>query len=1373
MILKSIFYNYLSENEMKKRYYILFLLFVGCFCSYAQCPTAGFTLSKDTVCAGDTIVITNTSTGAVRYEWDFCAGDLMGTPAAVNMSNLGLKADPQDIEIVFDSVSTQWYGFVSDNLKDSIFRLDFGNGIDSNSTSITNVSYIYHPIGIKIFKEDSLWYGLAVSNAENNKLYKLSFGNNIKNIPVTSTINVAGLLSTPINLDILKSNDSLFVLIGNYNIDKQLTILSFGLSVNNTPAGRYINNLSIDGIYSTVVKKECDSIYCFLLGQNSNNLIRIDWEKSLNNQPFDTTDFGNIGAINIPTDIEIARDGEEWVAFINKKKNKGITRLNFGKNLNNNFPFISYIDSIPGMGNSIGIELVFTNSSWILFTPSNFQLNLYKWTFPDSCFSNYSTFTGSSPPQIVYTEGGLYPISLHITDSLQNNNIFTDTLFVKGKLKIDFDYDKTCFNDTVKFTNTSKTDFDSIISTKWNFGDNTSDSIYNVFHKYSTAGLYNIILSITSSCNSDSLQRSLKIINKPASDFTVKDSCVVNPLSFFDNTIGDTLMDYWHWNFGDGKTDSIQNVLHAYYDTNTYFVTLISGIKGCTDTISKPHNIIPKPIANFNFQKICIGDTTQFTDLSKIDSLTTPVNITSWNWNFGDSNIDTTQNTRHLYSDTLNYIVNLIVGSAMGCMDTVTKSFTIQNVNAKFSISSPVCKANAVTFKDLSLVNSDSIIIWKWNFGDGDSSALKKIIHFFSNSGFFTVNLQATSSQGCTADTSETIYVLPSPNANFVHDTVCAGKATSFSDSSISFLDTINSWKWDFGDSTALDTTQNPFHTYQKGSIYFTSLIVVTDSGCYDTSIKAIAVFSLPEVNYYYSNPCKDAPVYFYDSSSINDIVNDSIFSWKWDFDDGSSFDANKNPTHTFDNSTNYKVKLLLTSNYGCMDSLTRNIQVLPLPDINFVYDTACEDDTTKFRGISSAFPFISNWTWNFGDPSSGPNNTYKQQNAIHIYDTSKIYTVTLTAISSEQCTSFIYNDNVKVKAIPIVDFMVSAICKEDPQIFQDLSYVNDDIINEWNWNFGDGNNIDTNQNPLHTFSDTGYYNVNLNVVSFSNCTAGISRNVYVNVNPTATFSFTPQFGSPPLTVSYNNLTKNAVNYLWLFGDDSSSIEINPSHIYYDTGQYNISLIAQNIFGCRDTSTNIIRVMNPILDIAVTKVLTELNSNYVTLTVEIINVGNRDIFNVDLITGNSENTILEKWNGFLPAFTGKTNYTFFGKFSTDQINDYPFICVYARSPNGEQDVDETNNRQCSSMHSEFQLLQNFPQPTSSIVNFQFIVPYKNKLTIELYDLLGKKIITLYQGEIEKGYYQYYYNLSKISSGTYIYEVIFDGKLVGKQFLVKL
>jgi len=76
-------------------------------------------------------------------------------------------------------------------------------------------------------------------------------------------------------------------------------------------------------------------------------------------------------------------------------------------------------------------------------------------------------------------------------------------------------------------------------------------------------------------------------------------------------------------------------------------------------------------------------------------------------------------------------------------------------------------------------------------------------------------------------------------------------------------------------------------------------------------------------------------------------------------------------------------------------------------------------------------------------------------------------------------------------------------------------------------------------------------------------------------LTPEANFLFTGNNQSAPATINFENTSTNATDYSWDFGDNKSSIEKNPTHIYADPGIYIVKLIVNRPGGTSITVKNI------------------------------------------------------------------------------------------------------------------------------------------------------------------------------------------------------
>ncbi|KQC04895.1 MAG: hypothetical protein APR53_02570 [Methanoculleus sp. SDB] len=119
-----------------------------------------------------------------------------------------------------------------------------------------------------------------------------------------------------------------------------------------------------------------------------------------------------------------------------------------------------------------------------------------------------------------------------------------------------------------------------------------------------------------------------------------------------------------------------------------------------------------------------------------------------------------------------------------------------------------------------------------------------------------------------------------------------------------------------------------------------------------------------------------------------------------------------------------------------------------------------------------------------------------------------------------------------------------------------------------WHWDFGDGA-FSTEQNPVHTYTETGSYTVRLDVATpVCRDSALLADAVTVGAAPAAAFDVNVTWGLPGLVVAFTDKsTGNPDTWNWDFGDGSVSDEPDPVHTYGAAGSYSVRLTVENRFG--------------------------------------------------------------------------------------------------------------------------------------------------------------------------------------------------------------
>lgn len=250
----------------------------------------------------------------------------------------------------------------------------------------------------------------------------------------------------------------------------------------------------------------------------------------------------------------------------------------------------------------------------------------------------------------------------------------------------------------------------------------------------------------------------------------------------------------------------------------------------------------------------------------------------------------------------------------------------------------------------------------------------------------------------------------------------------------------------------------------------------------------------------------------------------------------------------------------------------------------------------------------IYQWLWEFGD-----GNTSNLQNPQHDYPIPGTYTVSLTVTSEDGADTETRTDLISVEALPpVAAFSISATTGDAPLTvtFSNESTQGTGTINQWAWDFGDGN-TSTDSSPEHIYTEPGEYTVSLTVSDeYSSHSVTASEPVVVlEVPPEAAMDVSATSGDMPFSVTFTDTSSagsgEITAWLWDFGDGTTSDEASPSHIYTEAGVYTVSLTVTADGTDTVTRDNWIEVNDP----------------YVTVT---LNVQTTDRELIDELTVSSE-----------------------------------------------------------------------------------------------------------------------------------------------------
>lgn len=1348
---------------------ILLLIFAVAFQfeHLAQCPNAQFTASGP-VCAGSTVVFNNTSTGAVSYSWDFCAGDFDSLITDTN-DVTGFLNTPSGITPVSDTSGN--YVFVCSRGDDKIIRYNFSNGFDSPPTLITDLGNILglvgSPNGIAFYEEGGVWYALVLS-VFNNTATKFDFTNGLNAPPTAGAVVVSSNLNFPRGLELQKdASGNVIAVIANF-IGSSLTVIDFGNSINNVPVVSAPYSLSGGGAIDIAVVNDCGNWYAFVSCYSSNDIYIVDFGNSLLNAPVSNSQlFAGLGN---PSGVSVARDNNNWFVFAANSTNGKVNVQNIGSSLSAATPIL--IGNVElGGGAPAGINLIKDQSNWYAFVTMESSNLFKKINFRNLCDVNTLISTDINPSNIMFNTGGNYKVCLEAMDALGDVDQFTQVVPVFIAPVSDFSVTGNCFGNLTVFTDSTQLSSGTIVSWSWDFGNGDTSDIQNPSYNYSSTGMYTLTLTTEASNGcTNSISKPFEISVPPVANFSTTAGCSETALAFTDlSSIGTGTISDWLWNFGNGDSSVVSNPTYSFSSGGNYLISLtVTSANGCSDSFSQNLAITDRPIGNFLAQNTCVGQTVQFVDQTSASGTT----ITGYEWDLGDGNLSSIQNPSHIYSGGVaNYMVQLIISAANGCIDTVLQDIKINNIpSASFSyIPTVVCQGNNVDFTDLSIVSGDTISAWSWNFGDGTTDSAQHPTHQFSVPGLTTVSLLAYSPSSCPSTMAQqTLNIIESPGAQFSFSDVCFGNNTQFTDlSTVPSSYIITKRLWDFGNADS-SVQINPSYLFSSSGTYPVSLTVTSDAGCSNSIINVVPVHALPNANFSSNNLCVNQATNFSNLSTSDSLSVISTYEWNFgDFGSGTNNYSNlPDPSHTYGTATLFDVFLIATTNFACTDTMHAQIRINPSAPAQFTYSPTCYGDLMEFFNPGSSLD--SAYSWNFGD-----SQTNQLKEPAHFYAFAGNYTVTLTVYAVGGCATSA-SRQVSVSPIPTANFTPGPACIDAPYQFYDNSSISSGSIVKWIWDIDGASVIDSVANPVYTFTDTGSYAIKLLIQSDIGCENSITKNISSHPLPVANFSFNPQFGNPPLDVQFTDFSQGASQYLWDFGDGQGAAGslAQPSHIYQDTGLFVINQKVTSVFGCVDSTNKNIYVIRPILDIAITGDSSYISGNYFHIVAEIANLGTRQIDSVNIEGRLADGTnVLEKYISLIPTgAAGLQWYTFHASFLISSASKIDYYCIKVSEPNGESDDFPANNEKCFSRLKKLALINPYPNPFTENLSIRVILPFEDNLKLEIIDQSGKLILRTENTLRPKGLTEFKFNLEEIPDGIYSAVIYFRDEMVVRQVI---
>lgn len=628
----------------------------------------------------------------------------------------------------------------------------------------------------------------------------------------------------------------------------------------------------------------------------------------------------------------------------------------------------------------------------------------------------------------------------------------------------------------------------------------------------------------------------------------------------------------YFWDFGNAVTSNLAFPATTYTEPGTYTVNFSEG-PSLPPLGSIIIQVLPSPELALAIDTAfgCAPLTVNFTNSSQIDDR---ISVSRFTWGFGDGgSAITPATTSHTYSNAGVFTPSLsIITNQEGC--DVTQNFpdliqVNQVENVRFSTTPAVPTACdpplVVAFEN---TTPDQSLQFNWDFGNGQStSAINPPSQTYNAYGRFTATLTATDELGCQSSYAEQINV-GKPLANFsIQDTFCLEDTVQ-----ISNLSGPGNYRWDFGSlaSPVISTEENPSVTFKEKGFYPITLTVTDPNrGC--TSDTTLTVFvDKPDASF-----TSDPSYTCNDSLRVNLQPNQQDADrYLWIFND-FNLSTERTPSYQYvipdsseygENGRHILYTTLYTTNVsGCRDTFF-TADTIYMPNALFMPDRidGCAPLTVNFADSSRSKESIIHWQYDYGDGTSATLDSNAPHT--HTYTTPGTYDVVLNIENTAGCVDTSYALRIEVGESINPDFSVdkTEICPGETVQFTNLTPP--DSVDAWHFETDVGRSFHCYQEPelAWTFEqETGPMDVTL-TVEFNGCQSSTTKEDLIRVKgPIARLDYQMDCNEP-FSYTFIDSSYEASLLSWDFGDGTTASGNSITHIYPDTGDYQLILRAEN-----------------------------------------------------------------------------------------------------------------------------------------------------------------------------------------------------------------